>query len=220
MTAFGETPPPGLRQAILDDLRPVQPLRRPFIRALVFWPLALLLLTGQAAVLGLRRDAGIVGDSLLWGLSVAQALAGLALLVSALREAVPGPTRANRSVVFLGLAFLWTVGVTLLTWTASATVVPPGRVAYFWKVCFGGPVAIGLPVMVLALALASRAFPLRPAWVGALGGMGAGLITDAGWRTFCHVSDPSHVLLAHIAAIVTLTLIGAIAARLFLRASS
>lgn len=217
MTAVGEAPPPGLRQAILDDLRPVRPLRRPFVRALVFWPLTVLLLTGQAAVLGLRRDAGRLGFPLLWGLSAAQALAGLGFLVSALREAVPGPTRTKRSVVLLGLALLWTVGVTLLTWSASATVVPPGGVAFFWRVCSGGPLAIGLPVLGLVLAFAARAFPLRPGWVGALAGMGAGLITDAGWRTFCHVSDPSHVLLAHIAAIATLTLIGAIAARALMR---
>lgn len=220
MTGLEETPPPALRQVILDDLRPVRPLRRPFVRALVFWPLAILLVTGQAAVFGLRRDAGSLGFPLLWGLSAAQALAGLAFLVSALREAVPGPTRTKRSAVLLGLAFLWTVAVTLLTWTASATVVPRGGVAFFWRVCFGGPLAIGLPVLGLVLALAARAFPLRPGWVGALAGIGVGLITDAGWRTFCHVSDPSHVLLAHVAAIMALTLIGALTARLWLRTPS
>jgi hypothetical protein len=48
--------------------------------------------------------------------------------------------------------------------------------------------------------------------VGALVGLGAGLVTDAGWRTFCHVSDPWHVLSAHLAAVLALCGTGAAAA--------
>ncbi len=44
---------------------------------------------------------------------------------------------------------------------------------------------------------------------GALAGLGAGLVSDASWRLYCHVSDPGHVLVAHAGAIVALTAIGA-----------
>ena len=43
----------------------------------------------------------------------------------------------------------------------------------------------------------SRAFPLRPRIAGALYGLGAGLMADAGWRLFCHFSNPAHVFGAH-----------------------
>jgi hypothetical protein len=45
---------------------------------------------------------------------------------------------------------------------------------------------------------------------GALLGLGAGLIADAGWRIFCHFSEPAHVLSAHLAAIVMSTAIGSL----------
>lgn len=209
-------PPAALRQAILADLRPVRPLRRPWVRALLLLPPAILLLLGQPLALGLRGDAPALGFGLLWGLSALQALAGVVLIGAALREAVPGRTLAGAGALMLALALAWTVAVTLLTWGASATVAPPGRVATFWKICFGGPVVLGLPVLAFALLLGARAFPLRPALVGGLAGMGAGLITDSGWRAFCHVSEPSHVLLAHVAAVATLALLGAFGARLWL----
>ena len=92
--------------------------------------------------------------------------------------------------------------------------MPPGRVGLYWTVCFTRPVLIGFPVMAIALALAWRAYALRAALVGALAGLGAGLMTDAGWRTFCHVSDPVHVLSAHLAAVLALSGVGAAIAAL------
>ncbi len=217
MTTPATTPPDDLRRAILADLRPVRPLRRPWVRSLALLPLAILLLLGQPLALGLRHDALVLGFGLLWGMSALQTLAGLALIGAALREAVPGRTLARAAGALLGLALAWTVGLTLLTWSASATVVPPGRIAFFWKVCFGGPIVLGLPVLALALLLAARAFPLRPGLVGGLAGMGSGLLTDSGWRTYCHVSEPSHVLLAHVAAVATLALVGALGGRIWIR---
>ncbi|HUQ88064.1 MAG TPA: NrsF family protein, partial [Vicinamibacterales bacterium] len=61
--------------------------------------------------------------------------------------------------------------------------------------------------------LAARAYPTRPAIAGALLGLGAGLMADAGWRIFCHFSEPAHVLSAHLAAVLMSTLIGSLAAR-------
>ncbi len=213
MTEPSATPPEDLRRAIIADLRPVRPLRRPWVRSLALVPLAVLLLAGQPLVLGVRPDAAVLGLGLLWGLSALQAVAGLALIGAALREAVPGRTLAWAAGALLGLALTWAVAVTLVTWNASATVVPPGRVVFYWSVCFGRPVAFGLPMLAAALLLAWRAFPLRPALVGGLAGTGTGLVIDAGWRTFCHVSEPGHVLSAHLTAVAVLAVLGALAGR-------
>jgi hypothetical protein len=47
---------------------------------------------------------------------------------------------------------------------------------------------------------------------GAVYGLGAGLMADAGVRLFCWVSAPAHVLVAHGGAILFLALAGALAA--------
>ena len=60
--------------------------------------------------------------------------------------------------------------------------------------------------------LSTRAFPLRPAVAGALYGLGAGLIADAGLRLWCEFSAPAHVLAAHLGAVILSMALGAAAA--------
>jgi hypothetical protein len=201
------------RGAILADLAPVRPLPAPLRRAMVLLPAGILLLAAQPLIYGLRGDASVLGLFRLWGLSAAQSLLGLLFIAAALREAVPGRTLPRARLLFL-LGALVSVAVTFVTWQGSATVVPRGYDWLFWTVCFTRPVMIGFPVMVIALALAWRAYPLRSALVGAFAGLGAGLMTDAGWRTFCHVSDPVHLLCAHLAAGLALAAAGAAIAAL------
>jgi hypothetical protein len=201
------------RGAILADLSPVRPLPAPLRRAMVLLPAGILLLAAQPLIYVLRSDAPALGIFRLWGLSAAQSVLGLLFIAAALREAVPGRT-LPRARLLLAFGALVSVAVTFVTWQGSATVVPPGHVALFWTVCFTRPVLIGFPVMAIALALAWRAYPLRAALVGAFAGLGAGLMTDAGWRTFCHVSDPVHVLSAHLAAVLALSAAGAATAAL------
>jgi len=201
------------RGAILSDLTPVRPLPAPLRRAMVLLPAGLMLLAAQPLIYGLRGDADVLGVLRLWGLSAAQSVLGLLFIAAALREAVPGRTLPRARLLFL-FGALVSIAVTFVTWQGSATVVPPGRVGLYWTVCFTRPVLIGFPVMAIALALAWRAYPLRAALVGAFAGLGAGLMTDAGWRTFCHVSDPVHVLSAHLAAVLALSGAGAAIAAL------
>jgi hypothetical protein len=196
------------RGAILSDLTPVRPLPAPLRRAMILLPAGILLLAAQPLVYGLRSDAPVLGLFRLWGLSGAQSLLGLLFVAAALREAVPGRPLSRARLLF-ALGALVSVAVTFVTWQGSATVVPPGYIASYWTVCFTRPVLIGFPVMAITLALAWRAYPLRAALVGAFAGLGAGLMTDAGWRTFCHVSDPVHVLSAHLAAVLALSAAGA-----------
>jgi hypothetical protein len=211
----GARPPAAAvaRGAILADLSPVRPLPAPLRRALLLLPAGILLLAAQPLIYGVRNDASVLGLYRLWGLSAAQSLLGLLFIAAALREAVPGRTLPGARMLF-ALGALVSVAVTFLTWQGSATIVPPGHVARYWTICFTRPVLIGFPVMAIALALAWRAYPLRAALVGAFAGLGAGLMTDAGWRTFCHVSDPVHVLSAHLAAVLALSAAGAAVAAL------
>jgi len=67
---------------------------------------------------------------------------------------------------------------------------------------------IGLPGLIITLALAFRAYPTRPLLTGVLAGLGAGLLSDGSWRTYCEVSDPVHVLTSHVASVALLTMAG------------
>jgi hypothetical protein len=207
--------PAELRAIIARDLRPLAPLPAPARRSLRIVPIAVALLFAAVAIFGLRRDAGRVGLFLTWGASTLQMTLGLALVVAALREAVPGTTLSRRVAgVAFGSAVIAVVAITFLTWTTSPTTIAPGFVTYVWGICLTGTIVSALPVLAVAGWLVARAFPLRPRLAGALYGVGAGLIADSGWRLFCHFSHPAHVLGAHTLGIVAAGLLGTISATL------
>jgi hypothetical protein len=212
---------PQLRAKISRNLRPVAPLARPLTRTLWLVPLALLLLVAAVVMFGLRRDAPALGLGLTWIASTLQAILGLALVAASLREAVPGTTLSRRIVgATFGTALVAVIAITWLTWSASRTTIASGFVAYVWRVCVAGTIATALPALAVSGWLVARAFPLRPALAGALYGVGAGLMADAGWRLFCHFSDPVHVIAAHVLAVATVGILGVIVANLWRSRSS
>jgi hypothetical protein len=104
------------------------------------------------------------------------------------------------------------LGVTALTNAASPTTVPPGREWRYWGECVIWPMAAGAPFMLLTTLMAVRAFPTRPAVAGALCGLSAGILSDAGWRLTCWISAPTHALASHGVAIVGMAVTGALLA--------
>ena len=206
-----EAVPSPLRNRIAAELAPVAPLRKPWLRAATALPLAVLLLFAASTVYSFRADAGRLGWTLTWGLSTVELALGMLLIGFALREAIPGRVWSPRSLLAsFGAALAAVVVITFATWRVSPTRILHESVSYVTSVCFGYPLLAALPVILFAGLLASRAYPLRPQIAGALYGAGAGLLSDAGWRLFCHYSDPAHVLTAHLGAIVAATLLGAL----------
>jgi hypothetical protein len=194
---------------ILEDLTPVRRLARPLERALPAAGIGLLMAAVVYLRLGVRHDAGALGRSVLWGLSGLQMAYGVFLVVIALRTAVPGRALARRSVaaLLLGGAGIM-LAITWLTWFTHASRVPAGSEARYFATCFRTPVLLGLPALILTVVLAFRAYPTRPVTTGALAGLGAGLLSDGSWRTFCEVSAPGHVLSSHFASVALLTVCG------------
>ena len=210
-----EMAPPVLRERIAAELAPVAPLRKPWLRAAAALPLAVLLLFAASSIYGLRGDAGRLGWTLTWGLSTVELALGMLLIGFALREAIPGRVWSPPALLgSLGAALGAVLFITFATWRISPTRIVSESVAYVTSVCFGYPLLAAVPVILFAGLLVSRAFPLRPQIAGALYGAGAGLLSDAGWRLFCHYSDPGHVLSAHLGAIIAATLLGALTGRL------
>ena len=201
--------PQELRARLSADYLPVEPLASPIKRMLWLLPVAVLTVTAAVLVFNLRADATRLGWLGLWGASGLQVLIGCALIVAALREAVPGRGWNGTAVaLWVVLPLTLVTLVTLNSWAASPGLVRGG----WWFVgllCFGGSLASGLPVVALASVLAAGAYPTRPVVAGALLGLGAGLMADAGWRLFCHFSEPAHVLSAHVGAVLVSMLLGA-----------
>jgi len=208
-----ESPLPAvLLEAVRRDLRPVRPLAPPWRRALAVAPLAVLLLMGQPLLWQWRSNLDALGGPVSWGLSVLQSAAGLALIGAALREAVPGRRLPGAALLLaLGGGLALVLGVTLFTAHVLPTVMPPGVAWRFWWECYGMAVLAGLPAMAVAAALSARLLAGRPAVAGALYGLGAGLMTDAGVRLFCWVTEPAHVIAAHGGAVLTFAALGAAA---------
>jgi len=205
--------PDRLRARILAEWAPVAPLRSPWRRAWALAPVAAVMAIVAARYWGPPHGLEGLGLHVTWLLSAAQWLAGLWVLSLAFREAVPGRVLGRRAVLVAALGTLAVLAVGLgAKEVLAATVVPAGREWRFWTACVRGPLLLALPVLLLATLSVHRAFPERPAVAGALTGLAAGVLTDAGWRLGCFVTAPSHVIGAHWVAVAALTAAGALAA--------
>jgi hypothetical protein len=197
-----------LRTAIAADLTPVQPLASPARRAMTVVPLAVVLLVAAPLVFAFR-DLAALGWFWSWGASIVQTIVGVTVITLALREAVPGRSLGRSALVtVISAVALLLLAVTFGSWSASPITVARA----WWEIggmCLVGSATSALPAIVLASILVVRAFPLQPARTGAMAGLGAGLLADAGWRLFCHFSEPAHVVIAHLGGVAAAALIGA-----------
>lgn len=207
--------PSALLSEVARGLRPVRPLASPARRTLALVPLGVALLVAMPAFWGWRSNFSSLGAGVAWGLSFVETFAGLLIVGAALREAVPGrELSARAALTTVGAAAALFVGLTLVAARVVPTAVPPGVWGrYAWE-CFWMAAVSAVPALAAAGWLAARALPTRPAVAGALYGLGAGLMADAGVRFFCWVSAPAHVLVAHGGAVLCLAAAGALAATL------
>ena len=200
--------PAELRARVAADYRPVHALRSPWTRAMLVSPFAVVALFAAPIAFNIRPDATQLGWVGVWGLSVLQSIVGVIVVAAALRESIPGRGWSSGAIaLWLLLPIAVIVAVTMVSWRESPVLLRSG----WWLValaCFAGSAATALPVVAFAAILAARAYPTRPALAGALLGLGSGLMADAGWRIFCHFTEPSHVLSAHLAAVLVSTAIG------------
>ncbi|HYE84756.1 MAG TPA: NrsF family protein [Vicinamibacterales bacterium] len=206
------TPPP-YRDRIVSTLSPVRPLLPPMRRVWLLMPLGILLAASGPLISGGRGDLSNYAPLLTYGALVLQSMLGLWLLALGFREAVPG--RSVSTPVLAVAAMLTGVmvaSITLLTNAASPTVTPAGREWRDWIECVMWPATLGAPFMIAATLMAIRAFPTRPAIAGGLCGLSAGVLSEAGWRLSCWISDPLHIVESHGLAMIALTAGGALLA--------
>jgi hypothetical protein len=200
--------PLELRARLQDQYDVVRPLPSPWMRALWIVPLAVITVAAAPVAFDVRADASQLGWMLGWGASLLQVSIGFAIIAASLRESIPGRGWSRGAIaLWLTLPIALVILVTLASWESSRILLQRG----WWVVagvCFAGSAASALPVVALASVLTARAYPTRPAITGAMLGAGAGLMADAGWRMFCHFTEPSHVLSAHLGGVVMSTVMG------------
>lgn len=199
--------PDGLRRALDADHRPVRPLRPASVRALWVALWAALALAGLPVVIGFRADIASLGFALSWGAAVFECIAGLGLVVLALREAVPGSgvTRPVGSAA-LAAGIAVQVLVAALSWLQRG--MPSGSFPPRGAHCFPMESTLALPALALTMVLVGRAYAVRPRWAGVLGGAGAGVVTDGIWHLICPYAELSHVLVFHGGAVLALAASG------------
>lgn len=191
-------------------MAPVRPLFAPWQRTLLVVPLAAALGAAWPLLGGPRWDLSLLGFAGGWGPSLLQWFVGLWVLGLAFRESVPGRSVSTPTFVSaVTVAAAAVIGGTLEAQLRSPTIVPDGKHLRFWIECVVGPAVLAAPVFAVTIVLVTRAFPMRPWMAGALGGLSAALFVDAGLRLGCSVSDPIHVVSAHVLAIALMTLGGA-----------
>ena len=200
--------PADLRARIRADYSAVRPLPSPLVRALWCAPFVALALLAAPTYFNVRSDAAQLGWFGSWGTSLVQVVVGFALIAAALRESVPGRSwRAGAIGLWIVTPIVLAIAVTVASWEASPVTLQ--RAWWMvWVLCLSGSAATALPLVALASVLVARAYPTRPGIAGCLLGLGAGVIADAGWRMFCHFSEPAHVLSAHLGGVAVAVVSG------------
>jgi negative regulator of sigma F NrsF-like protein len=207
--------PRELRDTVARDLRPVKPLRSPSIRALALVPLAAAIVFAVPALQFFRSDMQALGVVRGWGLSYAQAVAGIIVVALALRESIPGRALSRGVVGWTIAGGLALPALVLMLTSSTFNIGPaPGRALVEGIGCFRASAAGSVPALIVAALLVARAFPLRPGIAGALYGLGCGLIADAGLRLFCEYTAPPHVAFAHGGAILGAMFAGVLMAKI------
>ena len=128
-------------------------------------------------------------------------IVGVAVIVLALHESVPGRTWSTRALVgaVAGTALLW-AATTFGAWQASPVTLS----RHWWTIaaiCAACSAITALPAVVLSAVLVAHAYPVRPHVAGALAGLGAGLMADAGWRPIADVRQ-GDLLVAHLGGVM------------------
>ena len=114
MMTKGSMMPADLRARLETDYQPVRVLRSPLSRGVRVIPIALVALFAAPLAFNVRPDASNLGWSGVWGLSLIQSVLGLAVVVAALRESVPGRGWSPSAIaLWLAIPIAMVIAITL-----------------------------------------------------------------------------------------------------------
>lgn len=214
---MAETPPARLFDEVRRDLHPVRPILAPAARAAIIALIAFAAAMVFLLIGGIRSDLGELPGAVFLVALFARLAAGSTLLGMGLREAVPsaGVSQRTRIIALLGTVALLLILPIGLTQVLGASDMPfdLGQLR-----CYRAELLIAAPAFAAGYWLLARAYPVRPLFAATVIGMGVGLLADAALFAHCPIDAPTHVLIAHEAAVLTVAAAGALLGSLLLRA--
>jgi hypothetical protein len=194
-------PSDDLVRALVDDLRPVQPLAAPHVR-LMGWSASLAAAAVVIAVVGVRRDwTTALEMPAVQAHSVLLLLSALLGALAALRLAVPGEAARWPAAVAASAAAVWVCGLAGELALAASTDATSLRIDG-GVTCVAKVVSAGLVPGIVLLAMVVRGAPTatRPVTVLlAISGASVGALA-AEWM--CPDSRPVHLLAWHAGPLV------------------
>jgi hypothetical protein len=194
-----------LIDSLTRDLKPVRPLPRAWVRALVLslWALAL----GFLILDAIHEPRGDLHNALHQNLYLVQGLsmtlAGLMAAYAAFRLSVPD-TRVRPPVV----VSLVVASVVWLAMIAGELALGGAQIPERAESCFIGlTMAMSLP-LILALFMVMRSAPVWRGWAGFAMVLSTGSFGALVMRVMCPSDSPAHLLVWHFLPVAALAVLG------------
>lgn len=184
--------------SLVDDLRPVAPLRLPRVR-LARWLMAAAALGAAAvAALGMRADIVPAARSVPFKVHVVLlALAVIGSAATALTVVIPGEpvSRLRRSAPVVA-AGAWIAWLTVEVWSFVAVGHQAWPVASGWG-CVAKAATVGAAPSLLLAVMLARGAPSRVREAVTYAALAGAAIGALGVEVTCPLSNPIHLLLWH-----------------------
>jgi hypothetical protein len=211
-----------LIQLLVEDCRPVRPLRRPWIRTAEWLVTALLYVVLVVFVVSPRVDLTTKASD--WHFVGEQFLAlatGIAAAVAAFAMIVPGDSRKFLAVPFLSL-FIWfaSLGQGYVQGNIGLRIDPDGLSLHPVWYCVPAIVLVGsVPAIAIAMLL-HRGAPLTPHLTATLGGLAAAALGSFGVRLFCAQDGGLTVLAWQFGTVCALSALAGCAGHLVMKGTA
>jgi hypothetical protein len=193
---------------LVDDLRPVRPLRPVHVR-LAQWSVVVLAVLGLEVLVAFARGIDLSGVIQATWLSHAVPPLSIALVAAAaaLRHSIPGRAHPSLLAASSLLVALW-VG-----WLARAVAVDPFHSFPAWMAapaarCAAHVAAAGIPGGLALLWLVRAGVPLSGAQSGILIALAAGASGALATHLTCPNQSPAHLLLWHAGSVLSIAISG------------
>lgn len=190
---------------LAGELKPVRRVAPPWVSALAWLGLALLLVAGVVALHGFRHDIAARLMLMEERINLLAALAtGIAAAIAAFQLALPD--RDGRwALLPVPFALVWLSG---LGWGCLRDFVEHGWPALTTSFgCMAFIIGFGLPLTAAIVWMARHAAPIRPDPVAALGGLAAAALASVGLSLVHHLDAAAMVLIWHGVSIALVTLL-------------
>jgi hypothetical protein len=200
-----------LVRSLAHDLKPAVPLRRPALRASMWFAGAAAYVAALAVGMGFANGSAAGADATFWAVQVLAIAASVLASAAAFASVVPGaPSRLRAFAVAAAAAWFVTLAATSVVgadWEAL-----PAATHEWW--CVGFIVAGGAPLLGVLAWMLRRGAPLNPATTAAFAALSVAALANVGACISLPHANDAVTLAWHGGAIAAVTVCAASCGRL------